>query len=303
MRNRLGACALAVVAVLAVAAPAAHAARGPVISFGDSWVDRNNNNVKDAGEALTIDPKITYAVINEPKGRVTLSGVKLGANALLEINATGDVVVTGSFVEAENTANASVRTAGNLTIADNTKVAAKGNLTFDAKGTLAIGKKVAASTGSGNYSLKFVGGTVSVGAGTAVTVAGGDSHAVFEALVGTVEFTGKVSITGGGHSYLVVRANQDLVVSNLTAKLGYFEFGYVGTGTNDTHVTIRNSILTQSYFNGAFVVWVRNSATARPFVLDATTVTTKSPEPGARPKAICENGAVHIPPLGAAKWC
>lgn len=258
-RRVVAACALGLAAAVAAGATAAGAAprpRAAADDWGRSFVDHDDDGVRDAADRPLADmlgPHNTFRHTTGGRVGLVLDGVVLGArgtSAHLLVN--GTVRIRNSVRVTRPDASVSVASlGGDVEVAPGAVVEGNGYLDVTSHGgRLTIGDGARLSGRGGNYATDFTGSRVVVGAGVQVSI--GNGYHWFSIAGDHVTVGERLTVRGPGHALFDLRAGADLTLDRADVRTGYVLLRAhrpEGTGPG-RRIVIRDSTLRQTYRNG-----------------------------------------------------
>jgi hypothetical protein len=287
-------CAIGVLATTTVSAGAAAAApraKGAVDDWGRSFVDHDDDGVRDPADrplAEVLGPNGTFQHVGGPRVGVVIDGAVLRAKeTTAHVLVNGTVRIRGGLRVTR--ADASVHLAslgGAVDIAPGAVVEGNGYLDVAAYGgRLTIGDGARLSGRGGYYATDFTGSQVVVGRGVQVSV--GNGYHWFSIAGDTLTVGDGLVVRGPGHALFDLRAGSDLRIERATMQLGYILVrahrpGDTGAGRR---IVIRDSVLRQTYRNGELRVVADGPGAA--LHLERVTITNATGHPLFAPVPIC----------------
>lgn len=224
-----------------------------------------------------------------PVGVVLQGGVTLGTGQTIQLILSGHARVKGTIAVTKPDVSIFVTTVGSdIELADGTVITGRSDVVFQAAngGSITVGDGVKLST-SGDFSLLTfdAAGTLTVGRKASFTLKGGYNDVGLHGRSGLTVGPGLI-FRGPNHAGFTALSTADLFLDAIDLKGGYIHLesysddAHVGA----KHVYVRNSTLWQTYQNGDFRILAAADLRAGRYapdaiVLENTTVRTKITDP------------------------
>ena len=267
-------CVAAAIVLIATAAPAGAAPASSTTSWGTSYVDVDNDGVRDSGEpalSSVITPNLgfyswqsgpNWTAKTGPVGLVLEGPITLNTAEWLNFGVRGDITLKGSLIAKKPDTNVRFLTIGtdnDITLAPYSVIKGNGDVNFQSvtntnepAGVLRVGEGSLLEAKGEFQGIELRADTVNVASGVKFAVKGGGYNDVW-IRSNELNVAEGVVFTGSSHGGIHIVVRGDLTLSKVIMKAGYIfitAWADQSEGDPPRRLKILNSMLTQTYRNG-----------------------------------------------------